>query len=170
MDNYLRSWNKLPHMLVLSEIGVRNIGTVEHLLPNHYFHYVLPRDNNFGGVCICIHKDTFGLQIMDEINMQKPCCCSKCVIESLLIKCIYCTKSYLSGGIYRYPNGNIKHFRTDLENALTKRSIQPLYQETYITLPARITDFSATCIGIFAIPVNTEKDIQKYSQVSCIVI
>ena len=66
------------HIIVLSEIGARNIGTVEHLLPNHDFHYVLPRDNYFGGVGIYIHKDIFGVQIMDELSIYKSCCCSKC--------------------------------------------------------------------------------------------
>ena len=77
-------------------------------------------------------------------------------------------------GIYRYLNGNIKYFLTDLENALKQIdgkytaiisgdiSIDLIkfnlednqYVSTvmwygylpYITLPTRITDFSATCI------------------------
>ena len=57
---------------------------------------------------------------MDELSKQKSCRCSKCVIESLFIKCIYCSNSFILGGIYRHPNGNIKHFLTALENALTK--------------------------------------------------
>ena len=144
------------HIKVLSEIGARNIGTVEHLLPHHDFHYVLPRDNYFGGVGIYIHEYIFGVQIMDEI--------------------------------YRHPNGNIKHFLTDLENALTKIdgkytaiisgdinialikfNLDDNYQYVstimsygylpYITLPKRIIEFSATCIDHIFI-----RDTSKYRE------
>ena len=177
------------HIIVLSEIGARNIGIVEHLLPYHDFHYVLPRDNYFEGVGIYIHKDIFGFQIMDELSIQKSCRCSKCVIESLFIKCTYCSKSYILGGINRHPNGNINHFLTDLENALRKidgtytaiisgdinidlmkYNLEDNYQYVstimsygylpYITLPTRITDFSATCIGHIFI-----RDTSKYREI-----
>ena len=53
-------------------------------------------------------------------SVYKSCHWSKCVMESLFIKCIYCSKSYMLRGIYRHPNGNVKHFLTDLKNALTQ--------------------------------------------------
>ena len=59
------------HTIVFSEIGARNIGTVEHLLPNHEFYYELPRDNYIGGAGIYIHKDIFGVQIMDALSIKK---------------------------------------------------------------------------------------------------
>ena len=125
---------------------------------------------------------------MDELSIQKSCRCSKCAIESLFIKCTYCSKSYILGGIYRHPNGNIKHFLTDLENALTKIegkytaiisgdinidlikfNLDDNYQYVstimscgylpYITLPTRITDFSATCIDHIFI-----RDTSKYRE------
>ena len=40
------------HIIVAIEIGARNIGTVEHLLPNYDCHYILPHDNYFVGVGI----------------------------------------------------------------------------------------------------------------------
>ena len=74
------------HVIVLSEIGARNIGTVEHLLSNYDFYYVLPKENNFGGVGIYVHKDLDTVQIMDDLSMQETCPCSKCNVESLFIK------------------------------------------------------------------------------------
>ena len=79
MENYFlevlgSAWNKLPHNST-SEIDARNFGTVEHLLPNHDFHCVLLRDNYFGGVGIHIHKGIFGVQIMDELSIQKSYRC-----------------------------------------------------------------------------------------------
>ena len=41
------------HVLVLSEIGVRNIGTVEHFLSNYDFYGVLPKDNILGSWYLC---------------------------------------------------------------------------------------------------------------------
>ena len=44
-------------VIVLSEIGARKIGSVEHLLSNYDFYYVFPKDNNLGGVGIYVHND-----------------------------------------------------------------------------------------------------------------
>ena len=58
------------HIIVLTEIGARNIGIVKHLLPNHGVPYILPQENYFG-VGIYIYEDTVGVQIMDELGLQK---------------------------------------------------------------------------------------------------
>ena len=84
-------------------------------------------------------------------------------------------ESYVIGGIYRHPNGTVNHFVNDLENTLVKFDNKTTiiiagdmnvdlikfendntinYLTTllsnqylpYVTLPTRITDFSATCI------------------------
>ena len=106
----------------------------------------------------------------------------------MFIKFSYMKRLYEVGGIYRHPNGNIKHIVSDLENALS--SIVPnctviiagdinidlikfnlddnlLYVTTfmshgylpYITLPTRITDFSTTCIDHIFV-----KDVTKESR------
>ena len=98
------------HVIVLSEIDARNIDTVKHLLSNYDFYYVLPKDNNFGGVGIYVHNDLDSVQIMDDLSMQETCRCSKCNVESLFIKFIYRRKSYILGVIYRHPNGSIQYF------------------------------------------------------------
>ena len=44
-------------IIVLTEIGTRNIGLVKHLFENYEFHYVLALDNLYGGVGIYFNKD-----------------------------------------------------------------------------------------------------------------
>ena len=44
-------------IIVLTEIGTRNIGFVKHPSENHEFHYALALDNLYGGVGIYFNKD-----------------------------------------------------------------------------------------------------------------
>ena len=67
--------------------------SVEHLLSNYDFYYVLPKDNNFGGVGIYVHNDLDSVQIMDDLSMQETCRWSKCNVESLFIN------SYTAGRV-----------------------------------------------------------------------
>ena len=106
----------------------------------------------------------------------------KCEIETLFIQFEFLNEDYVVGGIYRHPNGNTAHFIDDLETAIGKLKdnvtvilagdinidIIKLENEKtmaylttllsnrffpFITLPTRITDFSATCIDhIFVKP------------------
>ena len=162
------------HIIVLSEIGARNIVTVQHRLSNYDFYYVFPKDNNIGGVGIYVYNDVDSVQIMTDLSMQKTCRCSKCNFESLFIKFIYHRRSYILGGKYRHSNGSIQHFLTNLEDTLskinikrtgitsgdknidlTKFSMEDNYQYVstlmsygylpFIILPTCITDFSAIC-------------------------
>ena len=160
-------------MIVLTEIGARNIGTVEHLLPNYDFYYTLPREIFYGGVGTYVSKSIGSIQTIDDLNFTKTCQCSKCAVETLYIRFDYGERSYILGGMYWHPNGNIKHFIEDLENTKIdnkctaifvgdinidlikyENSDNSLYMSTlmsygylpFVTLPTRITDFSATCI------------------------
>ena len=106
----------------------------------------------------------------------------KCEIETLFIQFEFLNEDYVVGGIYRHPNGNTAHFIDDLETAIGKlkdnvtvilagdinidiikfeNEKTMAYLTTllsnrffpFITLPTRITDFSATCIDhIFVKP------------------
>ena len=96
-------------------------------------------------------------------------------MESLFIGFSYRNIEYVLGGVYRHPNGNTKYFVYDLETTLEKIGDKVtvilasdiniglikfdnedtlMYLTTtmsyryllYITLPTRLTDFSATCI------------------------
>ena len=135
----------------------------------------------------CVNKLS-DVEILDETKITKSCHCKKCVVESMFIKFSYMKRLYVVGGIYRHPNGNIKHFLSDLENALSSIVLNCtviiagdinidlikfnlddniLYVTTlmshgylpYITLPTRITDFSTTCIDHIFV-----KDVTKESR------
>ena len=175
-------------IIVLTEIGTRNIGLVKHLFENYEFHYVLALDNLYGGVGIYFNKDIQNLEILD-ISIEKSCHCIKCEMESLFARFDYGGETYTIGGIYRHPNGNTRHFVEDLEGALDKLGpnttsiltgdinidiIKFENDETcnylstllshrylpYITLPTRITTFSATCIDhVFIKPARNNPSL-----------
>ena len=105
-------------IIVLTEIGSRNISTVKHLLENYQLYYVIPKDNMFGGVGIYVNEELTDVQVVDEFTVQKSCHCPKCEIESIFIKFRYHNSQYIVGGIYRHPNGKTAHFVNDLETAL----------------------------------------------------
>ena len=73
-------------VIILTEIGTRNMGLVEHLLPIHTCYHVMP-----------------------EYDLKKHCNCSKCEFESLFIALKLRNHRLTTGGIYRHPSGNIKH-------------------------------------------------------------
>ena len=83
------------HIIVFSEIGARDIGTVEHILPNHDFLITYFLLTIIPGALVSIF--IFGVQMMDELSIQKSCHCSKWVIKNLIIKCIYCSKTCILG-------------------------------------------------------------------------
>ena len=160
---------------MLTEIGARNISTVQHLLDDYDFLYTLPKRNMYGGVRIYLNKDITNVNILNKTCICKSCHCSKCNFESMFISFKFQRSEFIIRGIYRYPNGNIKHFVEDLERTLiningnascilagnmnidiikfenegTMNYLTTLFScrfLPYITLSSRITSFSATCI------------------------
>ena len=111
------------------------------------------------------------VNILNNRLIYKSCHCSKCDFETFKFK----RSELILEGIYRHPNGNMKHFVEDLELTLinidgnascilagdididivnienkgTMKYLATLFTYRflpYITLPSRITSFSATCI------------------------
>ena len=105
-------------IIVLTEIGARNISTVEHLLDDYEFLYTLPKSNMYGGVGLYLSKDITNVNILNNVCINKTCHCSKCDYESMLISFKFQKNEFIMGGIYRHPNGNMKHFVDDLERTL----------------------------------------------------
>ena len=162
-------------VIVLTEIGSRNISTVECLLNGYTFHYTIPVKNPRGGVGIYLRDTIKDIHIRDDIGFSGTCDCTRCEVESLFIDFTFQDKKFTLGGLYRHPNGNVLHFTHGLENAigmvdinryfilagdtnidiikydnahvldyltmLMSRSFLP-----YVTLPTRITSYTATCI------------------------
>ena len=162
-------------VIILTEIGARNLSVVLNLFPNYSFHCVRPHNNNYGGIGIYTHDSLLNVVLRDDVMLTKSCNCSKCEFESLFIEFMYNGLSFTVGGIYRHPSGNITHFVSSLETILTKLDDRKnvilagdmnidlvkhtngnviSYMSTmmsyrylpYVTLPTRITQFSTTCI------------------------
>ena len=174
-------------VIILTEIGARNLSVVLNLFPAYTFHYVRPQNNNYGGVGIYTHNSLLNVVLMEDLALTKSCDCSKCEFESLFIEFVYNGILYTVGGIYRHPSGNVSHFVSSLETILTKLDDRKnvilagdmnidlikhtnenvmSYMSTmmsyrclpYVTLPTRITQFSTTCIDhIFVKKSHKEK-------------
>ena len=177
---FLKDLNTQFNVIVLTEIESKNISVVEILLPDYNFHYVLPEKNKCGGVGIYTCNSLTNVIVKDDIKLAISCDCVKCEIESLFIEFCYRGTTYIVGGIYRHPNGNVSHDISDLEAVLNQidndkttvlagdmnidiiefsnedvvsyvTTLMSYGYLPYITLPSRITDFSMTCIDhIFA--------------------
>ena len=175
-------------IILLTEIGTRNIDVVKHLFENYEFYYVLPSNNLYEGVGIYFIKNVHSLEMLD-ISIEKSCHCTKCEIESLVATFCYGGEIYTICGINRHPNGNTRHFVQDLEIVLNKIGPSATtivtgditidiikfengktcnYLSTlltyrylpYITLPTRITTFSATYIDhIFIKPARNNPSL-----------
>ena len=94
-----------PHfqIIVLVEIGARNISTVEHLLPGYTFYHVLPKGNYYGGVGIYLCNSIENVSVMNEYALIRSCQCLKCNFESLFINFTFRNKKYTVGGYTTIP-------------------------------------------------------------------
>ena len=161
-------------VLVLTEIGSRNIEMTQNLLEGYSFMYVKPNQNYYGGVGIYWRNDIQNFTQID-LKFNYTCDCTRCKVETLVVNFTHCGIQYSLCGIYRHPNGNVNHFTADLERMIQKFDrkrfwiiagdvnidlirIENKEVQNYlttlmsyklmptITLPTRITSHSQTCI------------------------
>ena len=104
-------------VLVLTEIGSRNIEMTQNLLEGYSFIYVKPNQNYFGGVGIYCRNDIQNFTKIDQ-NFNYTCDCTRCKVETLVVNFTHCGIQYSLCGIYRHPNGNVNHFAADLERMI----------------------------------------------------
>ena len=64
-------------IIILTEIGARNLTLVENLLPNYDFYFVKPCGNNYGGVGIYMSKSLLNVAVLNDIDIVKTCDCKK---------------------------------------------------------------------------------------------
>ena len=174
-DEFLGTLKTEFHVIILTEIGSRNLTVVEKIFPNYTCFHKIRQRNNWGGVGIYIHNSLSNVGLLDEINIVLEYDCMKCEVESLFVEFMFNGAMYTVGGIYRHPNGNVSHFVAALECVLhkinTKRTTVlagdmnidiikfsnedvMFYMSTlmsfkylpYITVPSRITQLSTMCI------------------------
>ena len=172
---FLKDLDTRFDVIVLTEIGAKNVSVVDKLIPDYNFHYTLPAKSKCGGVGIYTCKALTNVAVKDDIKIGKSCDCVKCETESLFIEFCHRGTAYTIGGIYRHPNGNVSHFITDLEMVLNQidndkttviagdinidiikfsnedvvsyvTTLMSYGYLPYITIPSRITNFSMTCI------------------------
>ena len=73
-------------VIILTEVGARNLSVVLNLFPNYTFHYVRPHKNNYGGVGIYTHNSLLNSVMMNDLMLIKTFDCSKCEFEGLFIE------------------------------------------------------------------------------------
>ena len=163
-------------IIILSEIGKRNLSTVENLFHGYSSFFNPPVNNNKGGVCVFINNKLGRTARNFEFEFTKTCECATCEVESLCLTFQMFDLNFCVYAVYRHPKGNKKHFIKDLKLSLEKidnkyityligdininlisfESSQDhgdyasmLFSQSYmplITFPTRITPHSATLI------------------------
>ena len=107
-------------IIVLTEIGFRNLSTVEHLFAGYVFSYVTPDVNFYGGVGIYISKKMENVYIDEHLSITKSCHYVKCETESLFVKFTHNNVSFIVGGIYRHPKRKLFSFCKGLGQIIKK--------------------------------------------------
>ena len=115
--NFLGSLKTDFHVIILTEIGSRNLTVVEKCFQTILFFIKFPK-KIIGGVGIYVHSSLSNIGLLDETDIVLDCDCVKCEVESLCVEFMFNGAMYTVGGIYRHPNGNVSHFVSALECAL----------------------------------------------------
>ena len=110
-------------------------------------YHVIPENNFYGAVGINVHNSIIDVCVMNDLKIGKSCYCPRCENESIFLKFTHCKKDFMVGGIYRHPNGNGKHFVSDLEFSLNK-------------IPDRISAILAGALNINIIKYDNEETVQ----------
>ena len=109
-------------VVVLTEIGAKNITLGENLLPGYKFYYIIPDKNKWGGVEIYMRDTIDNITPIEDVSMSWACGCTRCEVESLSLQFVFRGVRYTVCGIYRHPNGNVNHFTEKLVRILAKLS------------------------------------------------
>ena len=172
---YMSSLKLSFDIIILSEIGKDACHYMSSVFQGYSCTYKLPKDNAYGGVAIFTSKNDIVTTERDVLAIEKTCACPKCVVEDVWLQCTKNNETIIVGGVYRHPNGNTKHFTSDLERSLSKLTknetciiggdmninlmnsenlnakeyLTTMYANNflpYITRPTRITEQTATAI------------------------
>ena len=112
------------------------------------FYHIFPENKFYGGVGIYVHNSIYYVYWMHELKIVKSCHCPRYENESIFLKFTYCRKK-LAGDInidiIKYNNEKTVQYLTTL---LSCRFLP------YITLPTRITEYSATYIDHICVKLS----------------
>ena len=164
-------------IIVLTEIGAKNISTVENLFPDYWFVHVIPEKSTKGGIGIYITKQISqeDFEIMDDFQLDKICECEQCTFESLAIYLKHFNIEYLLIAIYRHPNGKVLHFNESLNAVLNKcssRFVTVVAGDTNIDImnynEKFVSEFLNTMLGSKFLPYITLPTRITHHSATCI--
>ena len=178
-------------IIILTEVG----DDAEHyindnFLPNYDAFLDTPRGNKYGGTAILVKEGYGSATIRDDLKMTKSCTCPNCVFENTWVEIKSKGDALVIAAVYRHPNGDVGHFVTDMDNALShipkhtncflvgdmnidllkfENDMTFNYYSTlsehnfmpYISVPTRITDYSATLIDHVFVKLNDKRRKSK---------
>ena len=165
------------HIIIITEIGAKNLSTVENLFPDYWFEHVPPNNSTKGGVGIYITKDILkeDYEIMDNISLRKTCGCVQCNFESLFVYVKYCKIECMVAGVYHHPNGKIPHFNESISVALNKcptKYVTIIASDNNIDLmnfnEKNVSEFLNTMLGFKFLPYITLPTRITYHSATCI--
>ena len=116
-------------IIFLTETGKVNIEWAESIFEGYKFLYQPPISNK-GGAGMLIKKnsfDNFSEIIDDKYCVKKICDCRLCEVESIWVKLENNGKEFITGSIYRHPNGNVKHFVESIEHIFSNVNDNTFY-------------------------------------------
>ena len=104
---YLSYLSNLPRfdVLVLAEIGARNIDISANLFDDYNFLCILPDKNAYGGVAIYVSDSLNDVFLTNSQSKKKACTCPRCEIESLVIDFTHCWSTYTIYGLLYTDTG-----------------------------------------------------------------
>ena len=118
--NFIRILQAKFQIIILSEIGKRNLNLVEDIFntTHHPMEFDPPKTNFKGGVGIFLSHEITDFERMPNMKIRKTCGCSECESESVVLNFTLSDQDYTVIGAYRHPNGKCIHFTNHLENTL----------------------------------------------------
>ena len=69
--NFMSSMETKFNIIILSEIGARNLSVVLNRFTTYTFHYVRPQNNNYAGVGSYAYNSLLNVSMMDDLVLTK---------------------------------------------------------------------------------------------------
>ena len=108
------------------------------LLDDYAFCYQIPHSNRYGGIAIYVKEDGFETAEKEDLQIRKTYKCSKCNFESVFVKLTSSRQTYIVGGVYRHPGGDVSHFSQALEKSLNMLdNEEALIDHFFVKIPTK---------------------------------
>ena len=109
---YLNTLKCKFDIIFLTETGKVNIEWAESIFKGYKF-INEPPSSKIGGAGMLINTDSF--ETIEELTDERycikmKCTCSLCKVENKWVKLTNKGREFITGSVYRHPNGHIEHF------------------------------------------------------------